>query len=108
MNDLPGMSSPDPRIDLLPEALADLEDILLYTRLVFGPEQASRYLDRLDRALGNLASYPGMGRPRSVESPEQRVFPVAEHLIWYLVRDTTIQIVAITHGQSEKQPFGNE
>jgi len=48
-----------------PEALEDLDNIVLYTLTKWGKSQAKNYVDNLNLLASRLAETPQLGRPRS-------------------------------------------
>lgn len=92
---------PSRRVDTARDADADLQQILDYTRERWGDAQRFRYSQAINRALRQLREFPFAGRDRSDLGPGIRSYPVAEHVIIYLVRGDHILIVRILHGSED-------
>lgn len=75
----------------------DFANLLAFAEQQWGREQRRRYKAKLDRALGELASFPDLGRPRGRDGLDQRGFRVGEHVIYYRHDSRTITILRILH-----------
>ena len=79
-------------------ARADLDDIWFYIASD-SPANADRFLDRLiDVATGTLAVAPFSGRGREELGDGLRSLPVENYLIFYRVRNSTVEILRVIHG----------
>src|SRR3712207_2799724 len=58
------------RLTLTPEVRADLTDILQHSLANWGDVQSARYAEQIDRALANLARFPGIGQARCLLPPD--------------------------------------
>lgn len=77
---------------------------------LFGPRQADRYLDDLDRTFERLAEFPGLGRLRTDYTPPARILPFRAHVIVYDEDDTGIVIIGVRHAREDwrSDPRGSE
>lgn len=84
----------------LPAAEQDLIDVLDYIARD-DPRAASRFVDRIDRAIGRLSQFPRSGR-RLLDARLQRlgyrVLVVGDYLVFYVVVRRTAQIRRVLHG----------
>jgi toxin ParE1/3/4 len=91
------MSSRKTSVVLSPNALNDIDDILLFTRQRWGTGQRKQYKRRLGEVLDALARNPHIGLERSEISPGVRSFPVERHLILYRFGGGTINVLRVIH-----------
>ena len=99
------MSARKLRIRFSLAAANDLDDILLYTERAFGSGQACRYQSDITKALKQIESFPEIGVPDQTQHGDVRVLPINRHRIWYVVRADCVEIAAITHVRSLRDPF---
>ena len=78
-------------------ALADLEDIWLYTLADWSLEQADSYTHAILTRLSWLADNPADGKPRDDIKPGYFCFPEGRHLIYYIMTDDTADVIGIPH-----------
>ncbi len=83
--------------ELAAAAVADLLEIVSYTRKTWGSIQAQRYRDELELALQHLALAPERGRTRGAIVPGMRSFRVAQHVAFYIQQKGTIKILRVLH-----------
>ncbi|MFI5339892.1 MAG: type II toxin-antitoxin system RelE/ParE family toxin [Candidatus Methylomirabilales bacterium] len=84
----------------LPAAEQDLLDILDYIARD-NPDVARRFVDRVDQAVGRLASFPKAGRqPRDARLRRlgYRVLILDEYLVSYVIKGRAIQVRRVIHG----------
>jgi addiction module RelE/StbE family toxin len=65
------------------------------------PTRAESFVDRLDKAIVNLETQPLLGRtPRHDQLREYgyRVLIVESYLVFYIIRNKTIEIHRVVHG----------
>ena len=86
-----------PRYEVTRQALADLRDIVRYTRATWGPKQARLYREELELAIQKLALSPGLGRVRTDVAPSVRSFPIARHVAFYVERESGITVLRVLH-----------
>ena len=86
-----------PRYDFTRRALADLRNIVRYTRESWGRKQARIYREEIDLGIQKLALSPGLGRVRSDVAPSVRSFPIARHVAFYVESEGGITVVRVLH-----------
>jgi toxin ParE1/3/4 len=85
------------RLRFSPRAEADLTEIWRYTAQRWGRERAERYLREAHQRLGLLRETPGLGRPCDAVRRGYLRLVVGEHLAFYRVTDTSIDIIRLLH-----------
>ena len=85
------------RYRLTTKAVSDMRSIGRYTAEQWGQDQRSQYLRQLDRRFKWLAENPGLGRNRPDIDETYFCYPEGEHLIFYRIDGTTIEIIGILH-----------
>jgi toxin ParE1/3/4 len=78
-------------------ATADLLRIGSYTLKTWGPAQAARYLDGLEKSTGMLARNPGLGRTCDWIRPGLHRFEHERHVIFYRRIKRGIRVIRILH-----------
>ena len=86
-----------PRYDFTRRALADLRNIVRYTRESWGQKQARIYREEIELGIQKLALSPGLGRVRSDVAPSVRSFPIARHVAFYVESEGGITVVRVLH-----------
>ena len=86
---------------LSPEAVDDRKEIVAYTVITWGKEQARKYNQKLKDALAAIRTNPRIGRQHPQLPPNYQVYHVGRHYIVYSVNDTRIEIVRILHDQMD-------
>jgi toxin ParE1/3/4 len=86
-----------PGFRVTPRAFEDLKTIGRYTLRQWGRDQRDAYLRGIDARFHWLARHPQSGRKRDEIAPEYRSFPHQAHMIFYLIRDGGIDIIAVLH-----------
>ena len=86
-----------PRYDFTRRALADLRDIVRYTRESWGRKQARLYREELELSIQKLALSPGLGRARADVAPSVRSFPIARHVAFYVGGEGGITVLRVLH-----------
>lgn len=84
-----------------PRAVADLEEIWLYTLERWGAAQADRYLRNINDALGQLRTNPESGRPAETIRAGYRSLHVGRHLVFYAFDDEVISVRRVLHDQMD-------
>lgn len=85
----------------LRRAQLDLFEIASYIRRD-SPAEADRWLDRVERSLGRLASFPASGalpKDRRLTALGYRMVVIGEYLAFYIVRGNKVQIRRVLHGR---------
>lgn len=78
-------------------ALADLEQLWLYTLSEWNLEQADTYTSSILARLNWLAENPSAGKHRDDIKPGYFCFPEGRHLIFYIMTDGKVDIIGIPH-----------
>jgi toxin ParE1/3/4 len=81
----------------------DLIDIWCYTFDRWGPAQADRYLEELDRGLARLVADPGIGTDRQGVRNGYRVLFIKRHAVYYKCNSREIEIIRVLHGQMDPE-----
>ena len=85
----------------LPSAEADLVEAVDYIRRD-SPAAAEAWLERTDKALSRLGSFPESGAlpkdPR-LAARGYRVLVIGEHLAFYTVRPSSVEVLRVLHGR---------
>lgn len=90
------------------KAEQDVVDIFRAGVEQFGPYQAERYHERLERCFRFLADNPLAARERVEIFPAVRIHPVEAHLVVYRVDDIgDIFIVRVRHGHEDWQALAD-
>ena len=79
------------------EALADLEELVVYTRETYGDDKARQYIAEIQVTCSMLDTFPHLGPsvPRHEPLRQRRV---SKHVIFYLPRDGgEVEVVRILH-----------
>ena len=87
---------------LLPEAISDIESIVL-TIAADNPVAAQNWYDRLYKTIETLGTMPEMGAPRFDVRPDMRLFPMGKYLILYRANEDSAEIVRVVNGAREWQ-----
>lgn len=89
-------------------ALADLEEIWLYTLNEWNAVQADAYVVAILDCIEWLAEQPTAGKPRDDIKHGYFCFPVGRHLIFYMVSDDFVDVIGIPHQSMDViAHFGN-
>ena len=78
-------------------ALADLEEIWLYTLSEWNLAQADTYIGSLLARMEWLADNPSTGKPRDDVKTGYFCFPEGSHLIFYIMTDGKVDVIGIPH-----------
>lgn len=85
------------RYELAPSAVADLLEIVCYSKRSWGAERAQRYREELELAVQQIALSPAIGRAREAIAPGLRSFQVAQHVAFYVQQKNKIIVLRILH-----------
>lgn len=85
------------KIRLPATAENDLEKIWLYTLAEWGGNQAQQYISFIEQGLHLPLDNPHLGKLRPDIKEGYRALQVEKHLIFYLVSDMYIDVLAIPH-----------
>lgn len=78
--------------DLTEQAEQDIEEIFLYTRMTFGPEQAVTYVLAFEDLFMELAGSPKLGRERSDLRKGLWSIVQASHVVFYRIVARRVRI----------------
>jgi toxin ParE1/3/4 len=81
---------------LSPRALADLEEIWLYTFKAWSLEQADSYHSAIVNAFEDLASGGKTGHPVDIREGYFK-YPVGAHLVFYRFTESGLVVVRVLH-----------
>lgn len=84
-------------VTFTPFARQDFNDILLYSLITWGPDQAIRYESQLDRSVLQIREHPEVGKHAPEVMPGCRRQRSGHHMIYYTVSDSDIIIQRILH-----------
>jgi toxin ParE1/3/4 len=91
------------RIVRRPRARQDLIEVWQYIA-DDNEAAADRALDRIERALVNLAENPTIGRARPELAPDLRSFPVGNYVLFYRPMPDGIDLIRVRSGYLDTQP----
>lgn len=84
------------------EAEDDVIDIYISGAEQFGPAQAERYHNNLEKIFDFLSEYPQVARVRDELAPSVRVHPFGSHIIIYNVDEVgDVFIIRIRHAHED-------
>jgi toxin ParE1/3/4 len=86
---------------LTPRAVADIDDIAVYTVEVWGEQQAVKYIRALQERFAWLATNPMLGRSRDEVGPGFRSYLQGSHVIFYEITEGAIAIIGIPHASTD-------
>lgn len=91
-------------VRVLPEARAEIRDVLRYTRDEFGARKLQEYRELVRDALRTIAENPHAGRAQPDVHPDLRTYHIAQrgkrarHFVLYRVaRDGVVEIGGLLH-----------
>ncbi len=89
------------KVEFLPAALQDLEDIFDYILLEESKEMAEEVLDRIMSSLERLETFPNSGSfvpDKKLRSLEIRMVVTSPYLAFYRILEDKVLIYHIVHG----------
>ena len=86
---------------LTPSAVADLEEIWLYTADTWSIAQANRYSDSFAQSLETIMAIPEIARERTEFSPPVRIHPSGQHHVVYRIEVDHILVIRILGGRQD-------
>lgn len=89
------------RLELKPEAEADLLGIWVYIARETEPLTADSVLDRVAETLNLLATTPELGRARPELGSDLRSFAARRYAIFYRITAETVEIVRVLDGAQD-------
>ncbi|PUB82993.1 MAG: plasmid stabilization protein [gamma proteobacterium symbiont of Ctena orbiculata] len=84
-----------------PRALEDLKNIGRYTEQQWGKRQRNTYLRALEKRFTWLVENPQLGKHRTDIAEGYYSFPQGAHVVFYLIRDNSIDIIGIPHKEMD-------
>lgn len=91
---------PNP-FNLTSRAKEDLRGMWDYTFDKWGEAQADKYITLLYERFSWLAVRPLIGRRRTDIHEDYYCFPQGSHLVFYIIRDSGIDIIGIPHKEMD-------
>ena len=83
---------------LTKDADVDLEEIIRYTTLKWGPDQAKKYFKKLQRCFDRIGNKQVAMKSFHKRLPQTFVIPCEHHYIFYLLpKQSKPQIIAVFH-----------
>lgn len=89
-----------PRLLKRPEAKNDLEEIWWFIAQD-SPDNADKFLDRIQDSCLALADFPNMGVSREELKTALRSQPVGNYLIFYFPLEDGVDIIRVLHGSRD-------
>lgn len=86
-------------------AESDIEDIVQYTYIHYGPEQVDKYIDALMQAMKLIAENSCIGHVREDLPDNYRAFSAERHIIVYKLKNQIVYVSRILH---ESMDFRNQ
>ena len=90
-----------PGFRVTPRALEDLKNIGRYTEQQWSKRQRNTYLRVLEKRFSRLAENPQLGKHRTDIAEGYYSFPQGTHVVFYLIRDNSIDIIGIPHKEMD-------
>jgi toxin ParE1/3/4 len=82
-------------------AVSDLEEIWLYTVEKWSVDQADRYYNLIFDEIHYICKNTNAGKPMEHVRKGYRASKVKSHLIFYRIRNNTIEVIRILHEQMD-------
>jgi toxin ParE1/3/4 len=82
-------------------AVSDLEEIWLYTVEKWSVDQADRYYNLIFDEIHYICKNTNAGKPMEHARKGYRASKVKSHLIFYRIRNNTIEVIRILHEQMD-------
>jgi toxin ParE1/3/4 len=95
------MSAPKRPLLLSLRARNDIRNIEAYTLTHWDEQQWEAYEEALFRALATIEAHPDIGRPRPELGTGIRSHVARDHVIYYRVGETRIQVLRMRHSRSD-------
>jgi len=93
--------SPVRQVRVTPRARDDLKNIRRYTERTWGKAQRNRYLKSIEVRFQWLAENPLLGKHRTDICEGYLSFPEAQHVVFYLIGSSTIDIIGSPHKEMD-------
>ena len=95
-------------LTLRPLAVHDLDDIWTYTAETWSVTQAETYLAGLGATFDLLCEFPELARERVEISPPVRIHPYRQHVVIYVAKAETLDVMRVVHGRANWAQFLSE
>jgi toxin ParE1/3/4 len=89
------------QLNVSPTAEAEIAAIWHYTAAEHGPGAADDYVADLDTVMRRLLSYPHLGEDCAAIRKGYRRIRAREHVIYYLPRKDSIEIMQVMHPRQD-------
>jgi toxin ParE1/3/4 len=86
-----------PQLRISAEAENDIDEIVAYSIANWGPEQAERYLGKLEEGLNRLLVNPRLGRSCNAIHSGLRRFEIERHVAFFISEPEVVLIVRVLH-----------
>lgn len=83
------------------KAVSDLEEIWLYTVEKWSVDQADRYYNLIFYEIYYICKNRNAGKPMEHVRKGYRASKVKSHLIFYRIRNNTVEVIRILHEQMD-------
>lgn len=97
---------PKPNIRLSNLAIEDLVQIEAYTARTWGDVQVKQYMQKLKTRFYWLGENPALGKQRPELGKSVLSFPEEQHVIYYRVTDTCLEVARILHKSMDVEAQG--
>ena len=91
------------KYQLTDEAARDVEEIIEYSVINIGADQAQHYFEALKECIELLADNPRIGHTAEDILPDYLRFPFESHVIFYKIFSSSILVVRILHERMEPE-----
>jgi toxin ParE1/3/4 len=85
------------RLKFAAKARRDLQRISRYTFETWDEAQQAIYDQKINAGLEALARYPDRGTDLPNRTDGMRCIPVAEHMVYFILHEETVEIVRVLH-----------
>jgi len=99
---------PARKVRITPRALSDMKNIGRYTERTWGKAQRNQYLKNIEARFQWLAKNPLLGKHRTDISEGYYSFPEGQHVVFYLIGSSSIDIIGIPHKATDTISYFQE
>jgi toxin ParE1/3/4 len=88
------------RIEYLPSAIEDLEEIIEYIQ-IDSPKAALNLVNKIDEVVSRLQDFPELGvvpKDRHLKKLGYRLLIIGNYLVFYVLIEDTVEIRRVVHG----------
>jgi len=86
---------------ITPQSNQDIEDILFYTKLLWGEKQMEKYAKEIYQVLSNVALLHELGNVAESVSISIRKIPVGKHIVFYEIQGEIVWILRVLHSSMD-------